>query len=406
MGLALLVQVVIATVLYFATAYINERDQSLRDTSAFVIEQRNLLQAATLFNFRLRILLAESPRNAFAIDMWRTNFSHQIEIWKKHQDNFRETSDAFVLAYQFTGNEKTEAAFEGLNKSSLVVLEKSNALLEYPEERLLSEKFRVISPMLLTPIDLMPIISSTNDMIRTLDKMSETNASLKMQITAGAGITTVLLLSMLAHFIIRPAANSLSASIKKEERTRKMLAEMASRDPLTQIGNRKALDDYFDQLQRGNKQAHEYMLFATIDLDRFKPINDSFGHEAGDQVLKSVANRLKTLVQEDDLLVRLGGDEFAIAKKNVHSFDEAQLIGQALVDAFDEPFCYLSYRFDIGASIGIAMCDMNEAELDGLMNISDNAMYDVKGRRRGTDFKTLEYVPGQENNRPAAVSAA
>ena len=153
----------------------------------------------------------------------------------------------------------------------------------------------------------------------------------------------------------------------------------ANYDALTELANRHL---FFQQLSRElssarRKGKHVGLLF--MDLDKFKPVNDEFGHEAGDFVLKTVANRWQACVRSADTLARLGGDEFALIAGDLSLPSEAERIAQKLIDAIAAPIELLDgNQCSIGVSIGISIYPNNGLEMDSLIAAADAAMYESK----------------------------
>ena len=155
-------------------------------------------------------------------------------------------------------------------------------------------------------------------------------------------------------------------------------------DPLTGLQNRRGLDD---TLERCRHRVPFSLLF--LDLDRFKPINDSYGHAAGDELLRTVAERLTAQIRDDDVAIRFGGDEFAIALPETSATD-AQVVAQRLERALEVPV-----RLDpevtvtIGASIGTVTAVEPQA-IESLLNAADDAMYVRKRERRAQRAQQAE----------------
>jgi diguanylate cyclase (GGDEF)-like protein len=119
-----------------------------------------------------------------------------------------------------------------------------------------------------------------------------------------------------------------------------------------------------------------------IDLDYFKQVNDSYGHQVGDQYLQEVALRMKRQLRPHDTLSRLGGDEFAVLLPMVRNRAEVEEIAQRLERSFDEPFAFEELTLTGSASVGIALYPQDGATRDDLLNAADAAMYLVKNDRR------------------------
>ncbi|MBU4529396.1 MAG: EAL domain-containing protein [Hoeflea sp.] len=165
-------------------------------------------------------------------------------------------------------------------------------------------------------------------------------------------------------------------------RIEKRLAHLAHHDSLTGLANRvllrERLDEELKRSQRGNGFA-----VLCLDLDGFKAVNDIHGHAAGDELLKSVGERLQDCVRETDLVARLGGDEFAILQASVEQPADATLLAERIGAAISAPFNLGHDEVTIGGSIGIAFAPKDGSEPDQLLGNADLALYHVKGNGRG-----------------------
>jgi diguanylate cyclase (GGDEF)-like protein len=126
------------------------------------------------------------------------------------------------------------------------------------------------------------------------------------------------------------------------------------------------------------------MAVMFLDLDRFKVINDTLGHEAGDLLLKAVAERLKECLRPGDNVFRMGGDEFLFILTDVRDIDDVRSAAQAILDHFKEPVHINSHEFMISASIGISVYPLDGEELESLVKNADVAMYDAKNRGKNS----------------------
>ncbi|MHA6720275.1 putative bifunctional diguanylate cyclase/phosphodiesterase [Sphingomonas sp. RS6] len=159
--------------------------------------------------------------------------------------------------------------------------------------------------------------------------------------------------------------------------------QLAYHDPLTGLPNRRALAEHLDATTRsiGPDEAFGLML---VDLDRFKSVNDVYGHPAGDQLLRAVADRLKTVVGESGRSYRLGGDEFAIVvHHHRRDLDRVRGIAHAVVRDVARPFLADDYVHHIGASVGIALFPIDGDDAQTLMRRADVALYKAKEAGRG-----------------------
>lgn len=158
------------------------------------------------------------------------------------------------------------------------------------------------------------------------------------------------------------------------------LKRIAYEDPLTGLGNRRALQEHWDsEMARSLATASQRMIaILMIDLDNFKPINDYFGHAAGDDILRMVAIRLRQSVRQNDRVVRMGGDEFAILLTNLEDQDDAEKICQRISDAFAKPFIIQGEEIDVGATVGASLYPHHAGNLETLLHAADQALYRLK----------------------------
>ncbi len=177
--------------------------------------------------------------------------------------------------------------------------------------------------------------------------------------------------------------------VTEVRRSHERIAQLARFDPLTGLANRalfrEALDDALARAQRTGRQCA--LLF--IDLDRFKAVNDSMGHSAGDRLLRDVAVRLREAVGGGATIARLGGDEFAVVLSGA-SPQRAETAARAVVAAVARPFEIDHQPVSVGASVGFAMGPGDGASGDRLLKSADLALYEVKSTGRGA---ACRYVP-------------
>jgi len=171
--------------------------------------------------------------------------------------------------------------------------------------------------------------------------------------------------------------------------TERVMAEgrakyLAYHDWLTDLPNRLLFNDRVDQAIAQAKSSGGRLGILFFDLDRFKHINDSLGHPAGDRVLRVVADRLRLVVRETDTLARLGGDEFALLMENVSRSNVIALVAEKLLACFEEPFEESGRDFYLNASIGICVYPRDGESTAELLKNADAAMYKAKGSGRGT----------------------
>ncbi|MGB6489276.1 MAG: EAL domain-containing protein [Steroidobacteraceae bacterium] len=168
------------------------------------------------------------------------------------------------------------------------------------------------------------------------------------------------------------------------EAANRQLRHLASHDSLTGLPNRLLLDDRITQaIAQANRQTHEFAV-AVLDLDRFKLINDSLGHRAGDKLLCEVAVRLKGAIRAVDSIARLGGDEFVIIFDGPMTRAETLAMGKRLLEVMEPPMRLLGIDVHVSPSIGIALYPHDGATIDTLLAHADAAMYHAKERGRNS----------------------
>lgn len=170
----------------------------------------------------------------------------------------------------------------------------------------------------------------------------------------------------------------IAQAITRRRYYRLELERLAHYDILTGLTNRTLFHDRLQQaiIQAERYQRHFALLY--IDLDGFKAVNDSHGHEAGDMLLKNVADRLKSLVRLSDTVGRMGGDEFTIILINLTDRADAEHVAAKIIDALSKPFLIKDLEIRIGASVGISIYPHDGRDMTLLLKQADNAMYQAK----------------------------
>jgi diguanylate cyclase (GGDEF)-like protein/PAS domain S-box-containing protein len=165
---------------------------------------------------------------------------------------------------------------------------------------------------------------------------------------------------------------------------------LASNDPLTGLSNRSYFNTSLPEAMARSRRNKANLALMYLDIDHFKSINDSLGHEAGDQLLKEFASRLKMKLREVDIVCRLGGDEFTVIIEGVVSEDNASIVASNILQELNRGTWLNSADLKITSSIGIAIYDGRAIDADKLVALADKAMYKAKHSGRN-NFKLLRF---------------
>lgn len=175
-----------------------------------------------------------------------------------------------------------------------------------------------------------------------------------------------------------PRLLGFSIDITERKLSEQRIEHLATHDPLTQLPNRNLLQD---RLQHAVVHAHRYNRLVAVmflDLDRFKLINDSLGHTAGDQLLKIMAARLQGIVREGDTVARLGGDEFVVILEDLTNEEDATRVAEQILKEIPRPVSLNSHELSITTSVGISLYPKDGQAPDTLIKDADTAMYQAK----------------------------
>ncbi len=214
----------------------------------------------------------------------------------------------------------------------------------------------------------------------TPDSISAANRSILIALAKIA--TPVFLLLMVLSW-------GLSLARIKNKQAKKLLQHQATIDTLTGLPNRQLFQDRLSRALLHSKRLDTRFALLFIDLDKFKNVNDTLGHAAGDQLLREVSERIQQVVRASDTVARLGGDEFTVILNAILENGDIVRIAQLIVETLAEPFLLSGKEANIGASIGIAVFPDHGVEQTSLINNADSAMYQAKqsGRNRYCFFE-------------------
>jgi diguanylate cyclase (GGDEF)-like protein/PAS domain S-box-containing protein len=175
---------------------------------------------------------------------------------------------------------------------------------------------------------------------------------------------------------------SVGRDITERKQMQQKLEEIATHDFLTGLPNRVLLLDRFTIAAAMAHRNKVRLAVMSLDLDKFKSINDTLGHAAGDEVLKTVSTRLTGIIRASDTLARIGGDEFILVMMESNHINDASAIAQKILDAFVEPMLIDGRPVHLSTSIGIAIYPEDAEDMETLIKESDAAMYYSKGHGR------------------------
>lgn len=190
------------------------------------------------------------------------------------------------------------------------------------------------------------------------------------------------------------AANQfwLKQQLADERQTGQHLKQLAHHDSLTGLPNRLYFQQQLSTTMQHALQQQKIMALMFIDLDNFKTVNDSFGHDFGDEVLQLVSVRMQQILRGGDLLCRLGGDEFAVLLTEVGDITHAESLAERLIAAVRQPMFIREQLMPVGATIGLAFCPLDAIEPATLLQKADEAMYTAKRAGKNT-YRRVQNAP-------------
>jgi diguanylate cyclase (GGDEF)-like protein/PAS domain S-box-containing protein len=193
-----------------------------------------------------------------------------------------------------------------------------------------------------------------------------------------------------------------NAQLQDEIQERRLAEEqvrhLANHDVLTDLPNRRLLEDRLARAMLAAKRNSGQVAILFIDLDHFKPINDSLGHRVGDLLLQAVAKRLQNLLREVDTVSRVGGDEFVLVLPDISSQAAADEIAQRILDALTQSYSVAGHDLCVTPSIGVSLYPDHGSDVETLISHADDAMYQAKQRGR----KNYQFFADAANPQPIA----
>lgn len=211
-----------------------------------------------------------------------------------------------------------------------------------------------------------------------IDDTQAAFGSLGLQALAIAIAFSVVLLAAFA-FVLSRAYRVIDSNEVHLHRENSALSERANQDPLTGLPNRAGLTQLLSaSMARVDAASGQSLAICFIDLDGFKPVNDTHGHEVGDKVLQSVAGRIRAIARQGDYLARLGGDEFVLVVHGLENIWEMEPVLSRLMHTMNTPLTVGALNIRLGLSAGVALYPQDATDLATLLDRADQAMYQAK----------------------------
>lgn len=194
------------------------------------------------------------------------------------------------------------------------------------------------------------------------------------------------------------------SEVTDQRKARELINQQANFDPLTDLPNRRLMSDRLDQLIKLAGRTNKFVAVIYLDLDNFKEINDSRGHDFGDTLLRQAAERLRSEVRESDTVARIGGDEFVILLGGLDRPESADLIVQQLLKTIARPVEIDGQEIYMTASFGVALYPNDSADAKGLILAADQAMYAAKAQGRNSHYYFTQSLQVQASYRSRMIS--
>ncbi len=182
----------------------------------------------------------------------------------------------------------------------------------------------------------------------------------------------------------KPVFQTLFHDITEQKQVVDQIEHLAYHDQLTGLANRRLLQDRIDQAIGGAVRRNANIAVCYLDLDHFKDVNDTLGHQSGDMLLQQVSHRLQSCIRAEDTLARIGGDEFVVMLNDVMDTGVVADVAQKIIRAIGQPYMLGNEEMRVTPSIGISMCPQDSRDSDTLLKQADSAMYQAKESGRAT----------------------
>ena len=265
----------------------------------------------------------------------------------------------------------------------------------------------------LTLTDIFVDGNSTPDSVlaRLIEADSQMAINLQQRCKSGAFFDTEVRCNALdvdGRDVLAYVTHDVSLRRKAEQQlieNQQRLDKMAHHDQLTGLPNRHYLTAFLPQAIEEAKAAGTMLGVVFLDLDRFKHINDTRGHETGDKLLQEVAARLRTCVRDSDVVIRMGGDEFVVVFRNVKNYDEVTLGAGRIIETLNRPIIIDRHPLQTTGSVGVSLYPRDGVSMVELLKHSDTAMYQAKDRGRN-NVQMFSHAMNRKLKHRVAVEAS
>lgn len=292
----------------------------------------------------------------------------------------------FVIADLRPAEQRNEAGRDAETAAFIVGYRKvTQALLDELGERYRVAGIRVVTEQPDDPLQRRDIVAPDGAVRAWLTWTPERpGAAMIRQFVWALAAVGGLFAALFAYVFYRLRNAALQIVLRERQ-----IQRLAGQDALSHLPNRRTFDLRLDQELAQLGRAKSALAVLLLDLDRFKAVNDTYGHNAGDELIRQVAQRLTTILRVGDTVARLGGDEFGIIQTNINGPGACAALGQRILDALTEPFELSGVGVTVGCSIGIALSPQDGKDRGTLMRLADTALYQAKneGRNRYSFFE-------------------
>ena len=304
-------------------------------------------------------------------------FEQEIEAHKKTEEQLKESEERFKIMFY-----KHTSIMYLVDPESLFILDANDAAIKFYGYSY--EQFKTVK---ITEIN----IIKENDIINIIKKICGNNSFpyKTKHILSNSNIRDVEIYATPITFKNKKIIFSIINDITERNKNEEHISFLAYHDSLTGLPNRKLFYLKLEQTLGGAKLSNTVFAVLYVDLDGFKLINDTYGHQIGDFVLCVVSKRLKHCIRKDDVIARIGGDEFTLMLNNIQNYENAQLVVKKLLFILNKPIIKNNKKLFINASIGISLYPFNGDNIDSLIQNADHNMYTIKKQKKIISQKTF-----------------